>query len=171
VIIVCPQCQQKAEKASGAVNRSKRAGMTVYCGRGCAGLARRINKSKEQKIAEKAVYDAEYRSKNKDILKAKKATYYAQNHDREKERAYRTKRMPAHVQYCRRAEYRQWKADYDKRYLARKQYGDFADAAILLREVEDEVLSRASRYEIDLASGKLGKTQRRKREYVKAIGC
>ncbi|MGS7457682.1 hypothetical protein, partial [Mycobacterium tuberculosis] len=69
--------------------------------------------------------------------------------------------MPKHIEYCRRPEYRAWKRGYDRRYRAKKHYGPFWESALTLVEIEAEVLSRATRYQLDLESGKLNKSLRR----------
>ena len=58
------------------VNRACSIGAPLYCGKECAGLARRVSKSAEQKRAEKAAYDAERRVLLADRIKAEKADYY-----------------------------------------------------------------------------------------------
>lgn len=165
VAIVCAYCGKGALKESGGVNRAIRIGASLYCDRECSGKGRRIFRTDSEKRAEKAAYDAEYRERNRAILKAKKAAYYASHADREKERAVRKKRMPQHVEYCRQPEYRKWKAQYDRKYLARKRYGDFGQAAIVLRVLEAEISSRASRIEISRTNGTLNKHQNRRRDY------
>ena len=177
--IICPQCGNDVDKAIGEVNRAAKAGLSLYCGRVCAGIARR-NPNKltgDAFKAAKSEYDKARRAKiGEKIRAAKKAAYRLRvETDLEKlrleQKDFRKKRMPKHVEYCRRPEYKKWKAEYDKRYLAQKAYGEFAEAAMILRDVESEVLSRASRYQLDLDAGKLCKSTRRKREYAKAIGC
>ena len=76
--------------------------------------------------------------------------------------------MPQHVEYCRQPEYRVWKKEYDKHHLARKQYGDFGEAVIALRELEQEVTDRIERTDIYAANGTLNKKQTRRRDYDRA---
>lgn len=165
VAIVCAYCGKDAMKESGGVNRAIRIGAPLYCDRECAGKGRCVFRTDSEKRAAKAAYDAEYRERNRAGLKAKKAAYYASNVDREREREVRKKRMPRHVEYCRRPEYKKWKAQYDRKYLARKRYGDFGAAAIVLRDLEVEISSRASRIEISRTNGTLNKHQNRRRDY------
>lgn len=172
MIITCPQCGCLADKPAGAVNRSKSKGAPIYCGKVCASIGRRKpEKPPSQRKAEKAEYDRQYRAKNAGILRKKKADYYQRTADREKEREYRKKVMRRHVEYCRRPEYKAYKSQYDKRYRAQKYYGDFAECALVLRELETAVLDRASRYQLQFESGKLNKAKKRKDEYVKSISC
>lgn len=165
VAVVCAYCRKGAMKESGGVNRAVRIGAPLYCDRECAGKGHRVFRTDSEKRAAKAAYDAEYRERNRAMLKAKKAAFYASHVDREKERETRKKRMPKHVEYCQRPEYRKWKAGYDRKYCARKRYGNFGSAAIVLRDLEAEISSRASRIEISRTNGTLNKHQNRRRDY------
>ena len=71
-------------------------------------MARRIFKSKAVRVAEKAAYDAEYRARTVEARRARQAAYYQNvtKKNPERERAIRKARMPKHVEYCRRPEYR-----------------------------------------------------------------
>lgn len=164
-VIVCPHCGMRAAKEAGVVNRAKKIGAPIYCGRKCSGLARRVEKSRSQKVAEKAEYDRMYRAREAETLRVKKAEYYQRTADRDKEREARKRRMPAHVEYCRRPEYKEWKAQYDQKYRARKWFGDFGEAAIILNQLETEINSRISWTERRRQNGTLNKHQQRRREY------
>ena len=168
--ISCARCGRFALKASGSVNRSEAKGAPLYCGRECSGAAKRKGLTDAQKRANKAAYDAQYRAKNASVLKTKKAAHYAANVDRAKEAATRKARMPKHVEYCRRPEYRRWKVEYDKKYHARKGFGDFGEAAIVLNELEAEISARATWVEIRTANGTLNKHQQRRRDYERQTG-
>jgi hypothetical protein len=166
--ITCAHCGKKALRRSGDVTRSRKLGWPIYCDKACAGLARRLAapKTDEQKKAEKAAYDEEYRAKNKAILKAKKASYYARNHDREKEREARKRRMPQHVEYCRTPEYRAWKREYDKEHRAKKQFGEFWECFLLSQDIHEAAVSKAGGwYELALMKGTLNKAIQRRRDY------
>jgi hypothetical protein len=76
ITIVCPQCGKAVDKPTGAVNRALNIGAPIYCGRECAGLGRRLEKSVEQKKEEKRLYDIDYRLTNRLKLKGQK-TYIA----------------------------------------------------------------------------------------------
>jgi len=154
-------------KENGAVSRARKGGKRLFCDRKCFGLSRRQNKTDEQKKAEKAEYDRQYRENNREMLKAKKAAYFQKTYDPIKAAIHRKTRSTAHAEYCRRPEYKLWKKEYDRKYRAKKYYGEYADAYLSLVDLEREVLSRQSRYEIDLQNGKLNKSQIRKREYVR----
>lgn len=168
--MICPQCKAKFICRSGDENRAKKLGAPRYCGRVCAGLARRAEpKSVEQRKAEKAAYDREYRGRNQERLKAEKAEWYQRNRDPEKEREYRKARMQLHVEYCRRPEYKAWKIEYDKR-RNEQEYADYAEAWRLLQELEREVRSRASAYECRVQNGYYTRNaQKRRRELWQAM--
>ena len=160
-LFICARCGAESSREAGAINRANRLGLSLYCTRECAGIARQCGKSKDQKVAEKAAYDAEYRAKNREMLKAKKAQRYRETYDPDKARIYRKKIMPRHVEYCRRPEYVEKKKAYDLDRRA-KEYGPFAESYKILLKIQKEVLSKSSRYEIDTINGKLNKAHRRK---------
>lgn len=163
----CPQCRVCFETSASKFNRAARSEVPLYCGRACAGLARR-RKDKpteaERKEA-KRLYDAARRAQKGNEIRRKKMEHYYANHERIKaeQAIYRAKRMPKHVEYCRQPEYRAWKVEYDKRYSARKKFGPFAEAALLLRDIENEIAERATKYEIGITNGTINKAQTRRR--------
>jgi hypothetical protein len=161
---VCAYCKAKGTQPTNAVNRARKAGLRLYCNRTCAGLGRRTNKTKAQKVAEKRLYDMEYREKNLATLKAKEAAYFQRTYDPVTAAAHRKTRMPYHVEYCRRPEYKKWKAQYDKKYNSQKDYGPFAEAAMLITDLRHEIKGRISRNDIYKQNGTLCKTQKRRRE-------
>jgi len=164
-IAQCPQCQQSFQAATGRINRAASIGAPLYCGRACAGMARRLANppTEAERKAAKSAYDRKYRARHAEKRKAQKADHYRRTRDREKERVARKSRMPQHVEYCRRPEYREWKSDYDRRHRARKVFGEFADAALLLQDVEREIDSQATPYERRIMNGTLNKAQMRRR--------
>ena len=171
IVIQCPVCLTFVEKHTGSVNRARRKGAPIYCSKKCSGVGRRKGKTKEQLAAEKREYDKEYRRKNAALLKHKKAAYHQRTYDPAKAAVARKKRSKAHAEYCRRPEYRAWKREYDKRRRAERDYGEFGDAFLVLRDLESEILSRMSRYEIGVTNQTINKTQKRRREYEKLVRC
>lgn len=160
----CALCGCAYWRESGAVNRSERRGLPLYCGRKCAGLARRSLAQPEERKEAKRLYDIALRNgARRDELLAKKRAAYRRDFDPAKHAAYRKKRMPKHVEYCRQPAYRVKKSAYDEVRRDRLTYGEFAEAAKLLRSVETEVAARATRVEIAIANGTLNKAQERKR--------
>jgi len=171
VAIICAHCGGKALKEAGSVNRSRRNGSPVYCGKPCFGLAKRVDRSASEKQKIKHDYDRARRTQLGDVLREKKRlarlSALAENPQevRAKEKAHREQRKQAHVEYCRQPEYRQWKAQYDQKYRARKWFGDFGEAAIILNHLETEINSRISWTERRRQNGTLNKHQQRRREY------
>lgn len=160
----CAYCGTWGEKPIGEINRAKSAGLNLYCNRKHAGLGRRSGKTKAQKIAEKAAYDAEYRVKNRKYLKAMRALYFKQTYDPVKAAVERKKKMPRHVEYCRRPEYREWKSGYDKQYRAKKFFGPFAEAAMLAVDLNRAIKERSTNAEIKWQNKTCNKTQQRDRK-------
>ena len=111
---------------------------------------------------EKRIYDMAYRKKNRAMLKAKKAAYFQRTYDPAKAAVERKKRMPLHVAYCRQPRYKAWKRQYDRNYRAR-EYGPFADAYLLIVNLNREIKGRMSNYEIRSQNETLNKRQSRTR--------
>ena len=178
VKIICEHCGDECQKESGHVNRSRKNGAPLFCSRDCSGAQRRLHRGDDEKKALKAEYDRRRRhGELADELRQKKRDAYYERLARDPQglraaqKALRQKRKAAHVEYCRRPEYKAWKQEYDRQHRAGKFYGPFAEAFLILQDLENEIASRAIRYEIYSANGTLNKTQRRKRDYEKAIGC
>ena len=164
VQLICAHCSAAFDASTGRVNAAAKIGAPLYCGKACAGLARRSGKTREQKKAEKAAYDRDYRRRDPEALKAYKALYYSEFSDREKEAQARKKRMPQHVAYCQRPEYRAKKHKYDMQRTS-AEYGEFAEVHRLLIELETEIRSQATAYERRVANGYYTRNaQKRRRE-------
>ena len=169
-LIFCPVCQYGVFIENGAIARARKAGLALYCGRECSGIGRRKNRSPAELKEAKRLYDIQYRAERAEEIKAAKAARHKRTYDPEKAAVERRLKMPRHVEYCRRPEYREWKAGYDREYRAKREYGPFWESFMLLQDVKAEALARASRYEIDLQNGKLNKSTKRRREYEKIVG-
>lgn len=135
--------------------------MKLFCSRACFGVSRRKNKSAEQRRAEKASYDKALRCSMGDFLRAKKRDKYHRTKDREKERITRQKRMPKHVEYCRRPEYRALKHEYDIK-RAGMAYGEYAECWRLLIELTQLIRETMPRYEIYRLNGYYQRQRERK---------
>jgi len=170
ISVRCPQCDKIALKASGAVNRARKIGAPIYCGRICAGLGRRKGKTSKQLKAEKAAYDRRLRAVRGYEIRAKKRAAFARDYDPDKASIYRRCRMHLHVAYCQRPEYRAWKQEYDRRYRANNIYGPFAEAYLALFDVEREVAARATDYEIRMMNDTINKAHKRKVQYAQSTG-
>lgn len=119
--------------------------------------------------ARKAAYDREYRKRDPLSLKEKKRSYFQRTYDPVRAAVERKKRMPAHVEYCRKPTYVEKKSQYDQKRRATLQYGPYADAFLTLIELEKEIAERATNYEIRQVNGTLNKTQERRRSYERLI--
>lgn len=168
--ITCPQCHGIVDMQPNYVNRAKKNGLRLFCGRKCSGLARRKHVPIAEKKRRKKEYDVLYRAANLREIKRKKAAYYQRPRDPEREREVRAQRMHLHVEYCRRPEYRQYKHRYDLQYRAKKLFGPFAEAALILRDVELEIDRRMTWVERHQANGTLNKSTQRKRDYAIQTG-
>ena len=165
----CSWCGCVADRRAGDVNRALRGGINLYCGRVCFGLSHRENKTELQRKAEKQRYDAQRRINIAEELKAIKAAYHKRTYDPVKAAKTRKERMPYHVEYCRRPEYRRWKSEYDRRYRA-AEYGPFGEAYLLSIELNRVIKQRSSNYDIRIDNGTYGKTQKRKRGSAASLG-
>lgn len=159
--INCAYCGKECDKLSGHVNRARKLGYGVYCNRKCSGLAKKINKSKEQRKKDKAAYDRQYRSNNKAAIKKKKAAYFKADYiaKPDKYKAARASQKENHRKCINRPEYKEYKKNYDQKYLATKKYGEYAEAVIILRQIEDLIDRRMSRQDRDCHN----KNQKRKK--------
>lgn len=161
---LCAHCGKENDKWSGHVNRARAQGMKLYCDRLCSGLGRRTGKTDAQKREEKRLYDIVYQAKNREKRKAQKRQHHLDTYDPVTAAEYRKKRMHLHVAYCQRPEYRAWKKGYDRNYKAKKNYGPFSEAALLLSDLNLEIKGRGNRHEIKYQNGGTNKVQRRRRE-------
>ena len=164
VPITCAHCGKRSNKRRCDVLRAREAGLNIYCNRRCSGLGRRCGKTKAQRVKEKAKYDADYRAKNRAMLKAKKAAYFQRTYDPVAAAVERKKNMPRHIEYCRRPEYRAWKTIYDRQHLAKKKYGPFAEVAMLTHDLNHEIKQRMTNAEIKWKNETANKAQFRDRE-------
>lgn len=162
MIVRCDYCCQPTDKAPGFVNRARKIGAALYCDRTCAGMARRVPSSKADRVEAKRLYDAEYRRKNRAMLKAKKAAYFQRTYDPVRAARERRERMPLHVEYCRQPRYKAWKRTYDQK-RRDNEFGPFAEAARLAINLNREIKGRMSNYEIRIQNQTLNKRQSRTR--------
>lgn len=169
----CCYCgKEYTVKNSGSFNRSIRLGLPVFCGRECFGLSRRTNETEEEKKQFKQWYDLFIRASMTDDQKDFKAfssmVYFHIDYrdNPEKYKAIRQQRMPRHVEYCRQPEYKEYKKKYDEVYNAKVHYGDFWEAAIVLKNLEKEIDARGARRENKLYNKS---TTKRKRLWQKML--
>lgn len=169
---ICSHCSCEFKRERGEANRAlKRPGGVIFCNKTCVGLNRRSNKTLEQKKQEKAEYDKEYRSKNLETIKVKKAEYFQRTYDPEQAAIERKKNMHKHVEYCRQPKYKAYKQKYDQCYRAKKLYGEYWECALVLNRLEIEIHDRSTFTERATLKGTLNKLQNRKRDYERSIKC
>ena len=159
VPITCPHCGKEAQKRLGHVNRAKKIGAPTYCSKLCSGLARKIERTDEEKKAIKAAYDVQYR--RRDYVKVKKQAYFKRTYDPQKQAAINKARMPKHVEYCRRPQYKAYKKQYDEQHRAKKDFGEFWESALLVKQIEKQYDDKEVRQSNQLHN----KSQKRKRQW------
>ncbi len=177
MLINCAYCGKERELWTGHVNRAKKGGYSLYCGRKCSGLGRRKNKTDEQKIEEKRIYDAGYRKKNIKRITRNKALAFQESYnpikaakERKKAKEERPHVEAKRIEYMRSKKYKGNKKKYDRLYRAIKSYGqEWGECMALTLDLRDECLNQASDYEIRMAAGTLSKTQKRRRDYDRLI--
>lgn len=168
--VICDYCGESSGKEKGAVNRAIKEDKNIYCNRKCSGLGRRKNKTADQKVSEKCEYDKQYREKNKESLKNKKAAYGKSQAGKATQKRARIKGKAYHAKYIQSERYVEWKKEYDRIYRAKKDYGEFWECQILRLEIDGEVEKTQSNYEVRLENQTLNKSQKRKREHER-INC
>lgn len=131
---ICPVCNSSFKKVLGHYNRAVKKRLKVYCNRTCSGIGRR--KSKEEKKAVKAAYDKKIYNTPERKLARKRYFKKSYEENPEKYRLIRRSRYKKHLEYLNNPEYKLWKKEYDKKYRAKKHYGAFAEAALILSELE-----------------------------------
>lgn len=163
MIIICPYCKKKADVRTGAVNRAKKLGVPRYCTKKCSALARSFFRTPEEKKRIKQEYDKLHRKVFSDEIKAKKAIAFKLDYAKnpEKYRKQRQARKEEHNEYCRQPEYRKWKAQYDKQYHAKKNFGEFWESALIVNKIEEIIDDREVRQINNLHN----KSQKRKRQW------
>lgn len=159
VEITCDYCGEKSERHSGHVNRAIKDGRKLYCNKLCSGLGRRTTKA--DKVEVKRLYDVKYREENKDKIDAKNIKYNESPAGRAMQKKGRDKRKEYHLEYCRTDEYKAWKHEYDKKYNAKKVYGEFWECFLLANEISDNVV----KYEARIINQTHSKSQKRKRKF------
>lgn len=173
--LICCYCSKSfavKENNIGQRKKSIRLGLPIYCNRTCAGLGRRTNETPEQKMAIKAWYDQflniSMTDEEKELEELQRMVYfqweYAKNP--EKHRARRQARMEAHIEYCRQPEYKEYKKGYDETYRAKKNFGDYWESAIILKNLDNEIDYRESKRQNKIYNKS---TTKRKRAWQKQL--
>lgn len=160
----CAWCRTLVPQKWGAINRALKLGAPIYCDRVCAGLGRRKNLTAAEKKEAKRLYDIDYRARNLKKIKAGKRAHHKKTYDPKAAAVVRKKRMPLHLEYCRRPEYKEYKQAYDQSYRAKKVYGPFAEAFLAQVDLDREIKDRVTGHEIRTANGTLNKKKERSRD-------
>jgi hypothetical protein len=155
----CNYCNKELSKPQGSINRALRLNKPLYCNKTCFGLAKRINKTTEEKKALKSAYDKNYRKINAKKIKKSKHDYFKKTYDPVKTCIERKKKSNEHLEYCRQPKYKSYKKEYDKKYLAKKMFGEFWESALLIKEIEKEY----NQQEVRQINNLHNKSQKRKR--------
>jgi len=147
----CDYCGKECSKYAGHVNRARKLNAGLYCDRKCAGLGRRTNETDEEKRAIKMWYDLFINvsmTEDEKIFDEFSRAVYFQIENRINPQRYkeqRARRMPKHVEYCRQPKYKEYKKGYDEQYRAKKDYGNWWEAAIALKYLDKEIDYRESK--------------------------
>ena len=155
----CFACGKMIEKSIGHFNRAKKIGAKLFCNIKCFGLSRRKSIAEKKEI--KRLYDIQYRLKNEDYIKARMQLYNESTAGRAMQKRNREKFKQNHLEYCRTEKYKKWKYEYDQKHVAKKQYGEFWEASLVLKNIEKVI--EPEKYETKLNNGLLNKSQKRKR--------
>jgi len=147
----CAYCGKEGVKHISKYHWSIKEGLNQYCNRKCAGLGRRTNETEEEKKVYKQWYDLFIRaSRTEDeyiLYTLQKLVLFHLDYrvNPEKYKKHRQRRMPAHIEYCRQPKYKEYKKAYDEQYRAKKDYGEFWEAAIALKNLDKEIDYRESK--------------------------
>lgn len=122
-----------------------RLGRCRFCSRACSGARRRMDA--DVKRAKKAEYDRQRRAAlGEALLQQKRESYYANREQHLARMAeirsdpeYRERHRAYIAEYQSRPEWKEHKRSYDRRYRCERQYGDFAEAASVLIDLEAEI--------------------------------
>jgi len=163
MIITCSHCGEDCEKTVGHINRALKLGSLLFCDRICFGLSSRKWNSEAEKKKQKKIYDQKYSKTNKDRIKSRMRTYNSSPAGRAMQKRNREKFKQAHLEYCRTPEYKKWKKDYDLKYRAKKNYGEYWQAFVFLLQIENEIEKRQVKQQLGLYN----KSINRKRRYEK----
>ena len=172
MIIVCQHCGRNADKPTGAVNRARKAGLRIFCGKACASEARCSERTEADRKAAQAEYDRARRAEQGDRLLAEKRSAYFRDHKRSLAKQAERRKDPAYVakmrayqrEWCRRPAYRAAKKAGDRARRAAIEFGDteLAEAFVALCELEESL--RPMRDENKAKIGRINLCQNRRRK-------
>ena len=165
---ICHHCGKESEKYTGHVNRALKMGNNIYCTRVCAGLGRRVERSEEEKKRIKSEYDKQRTDKHELWYLLYRAFEFRVDYEEnpEKYKKERERKYEAHLKYLQTDKYKAWKKKYDEKFRARKEFGIYWECAILLKQLEEQLL-KIRPDGIKFQMGITNKTQKRKRLWQK----
>jgi hypothetical protein len=169
----CCHCgKEYTVKNTGSYNRSIRLGLPVFCNKVCFGLSRRTNETEAEKKFYKQWYDLFIRaSRSEDeywLDMFQKALYFHMDYaaNPEKYRRWRQEKQSAHNEYCRQPKYKKYKKGYDEQYRAKKDYGEYWECAIILKNLDNEIDYRESKRQNKIYNKS---TTKRKRKWQRQL--
>lgn len=157
--ITCAHCGNKSMKPNSAVNRARRDGKEMFCGRGCF-AAFRITK-KEDKLAKKRVWASKFREENADEITQYNREWAANHYDIKTKHGRENRRKKKEYDERHRLENPEMYKAKGRRCKAKRRYGDYAEVWFLLRELRQEVLSKHTDYELRRLNETDHKTRKR----------
>lgn len=166
VNFICNYCGKTSKRRDAYLKVAAKKGAPVFCDKKCAGLGRRTNETPEEKKAIKYWYDqflnVSMTEDEKELEELQRMVYFQWEYARnpEKHRKRRQERMAAHVEYCRQPEYKVYKQIYDEQYRAKKDYGEYWEAAIVLKNLESIIPHRLADKENKLHNKSITKKKR-----------
>lgn len=171
VKLICGACGKEYEKSTGHYNRAIKVGYKMFCSHACSFEHRKVERTNEEKKALKSEYDKKRRNGPiREVILKKKKEYYVSHRDPVKEAQYRKeKRMPYHVEYCRKPEYRTKKKVYDQQYKNQKEYGEYAECAILAEKIKKTIIGMADKANLRTIQGTNNKSKKRKKQWLKLL--
>lgn len=169
---ICDYCGKSMQKSTGHYNRAIKLGAGIYCDRKCAGLGRRIEETPEEKREIKSWYDLFIRTSRKEdeywlnYLQTAFSFHFDYAANPDKYKRIRKEKQASHNEYCRQPKYKEWKKGYDEQYRAKKNYGDWWEAAIALKNLDKEIDYRESKRQNKIYNKS---TTKRKRAWQKHL--
>lgn len=162
MIIICPYCKKEADIPKAYVLKARSVGAPKYCSKLCSGLARKIWRTDAEKKAIKKLYDEQYRTREYVKLQKNFAFHLDYRANPEKYRKERQRKMKAHIEYCRKPEYKKWKKQYDHKFRLKKKYGEYWECASIMVSLDKTLNTK----EIKINQGLINKSQKRKRKWL-----
>lgn len=159
--VKCDYCGKSVKKYVGHVNRAKKLGAKLFCGKKCFGLNRRTNETAEEKKLIKYLYDTLLIYGDGEGKRLSSKIWFRKDYDSnpKKYKKRREKKQEYHNEYCRQPGYKKKKKRYDQQYRAKKSYGIYWESLVALLALQEVVNNRAAKRDQKIYN----KSQKRKR--------